>query len=93
MIAPESKPRLSPKARLRYDRHTGQHMLLYPEKGLQLNSTAAAIAALCTGQHSVSEIVAQLAALHPAAPREQIERDVHALLEQLEQRGLLREGT
>ena len=92
MIAKESKPRLSPKARLRFDRHAGQHMLVYPEKGLQLNSTAAAIAALCTGEHSVSAIVEQLGALHPGAPREQIEREVHEFLQQLQQRGLLRDA-
>lgn len=86
-----SKPRLAPKARLRFDRHSGQHLLVYPEKALALNATAAAVAARCTGEHSVAEIVEQLVALHPAAPREQIERDVHEFLAQLAQRALLRE--
>jgi hypothetical protein len=36
-------PRLAPRARLRFDRHAGQWLLLYPERGLALNASAAAI--------------------------------------------------
>ena len=92
MIAREARPRLASKARLRFDRHENQHMLVYPEKGMVLNATAAAVAELCTGEHSVAEIIEQLAARHSAAPRERIEQDVLGFLEQLAQRGLLRES-
>jgi coenzyme PQQ biosynthesis protein PqqD len=92
MIARDARPRLASKARLRFDRHEDQHMLVYPEKGMALNAAAAAVAELCTGEHSVAEIIERLAARHPSAPRERIEHDVLAFLEQLAQRGLLREG-
>jgi len=92
MIARDARPRLASKARLRFDRHEGQHMLIYPEKGMALNAPAAAVAELCTGEHSVEQIVEQLAARHAATPRERVEHDVLAFLEQLAVRGLLRES-
>lgn len=91
MVSPPQRPRLSPKARLRFDRHSGQHMLVYPEKGLALNATAAAVAELCTGEHEVSAIVEQLCARHAGTPRERIEREVNAFLTELAKRGLLRD--
>ena len=36
-----SRPCLAPKARLRFDRKSSRYMLLYPERGLVLNPTAA----------------------------------------------------
>ena len=92
MSSADARPKLAAKARLRFDRHEGQHMLIYPEKGMTLNATAAAVAELCTGEHSVAEIIEQLAARHAATPRERVEHDVLAFLEQLALRGLLRES-
>jgi len=57
----ELKPKLAPKTKLRLDPKTGKYILLYPEKGLLLNPTGAAILKLCDGQRSLSEIVATLA--------------------------------
>lgn len=92
MIARDMRPRLSGKARLRFDRHSGQHMLVYPEKGLALNPTAFAVVELCTGEHSVAQIIDELAARFADAPRERIEDEVSALLEQLALRGLLQDA-
>src|SRR5262249_37838533 len=50
-LTPDWRPRLSPRARLREDARRGEVLLLYPERGLLLNSTAAAIARLLTGEH------------------------------------------
>ena len=86
------RPRLARNARLRYDRHSGQHMLLYPEKGLALNPTAAKVAELCTGEHSTPAIVERLQREFPDAPPERVEREVHAFLAALRARGLLTEG-
>jgi coenzyme PQQ biosynthesis protein PqqD len=55
------KPRLSPKAKLRLDPKTGKYILLYPEKGLLLNPTGAAILKLCSGEQSLEAIIATLA--------------------------------
>ena len=83
------RPRLAPRARLRFDRHAGQWLLLYPERGLALNESAAAIVALFTGDHAVEAIVTELLARHPSAQRRDVERDVLGLLERLVARRLV----
>jgi len=57
----ELKPKLAPKTKLRLDPKTGRYILLYPEKGLLLNPTGAAILQKCTGAASLSAIIAALA--------------------------------
>jgi coenzyme PQQ biosynthesis protein PqqD len=89
-IAGDARPLLAAKVRLRFDRHSGRHMLLYPERGMILNESAARIAGLCTGEHSVSEIVAQLHQASPGATREQLEADLQTFLQALLERALLR---
>lgn len=84
-----SRPKLASKARLRWDRRGGKYFLLYPERGLQLNATAVEIVRLCTGEHTVASMVAQLAQKYPAQDREALEREVIAFLTQIESRGLL----
>ena len=67
-------------------------MLLYPEKGLVLNPTAADVAQLCTGEHTVGAIVDQLAAKYGQdAPT--VEREVMNFLVALTQRGLVQEAS
>ncbi len=90
MIALDSRPRLAPKARIRFDRKTARYLLLYPERGLVLNPTAADIAALCTGEHTVHTIVERLTEKYASQPRVQVERDVMAFLATLAERGLMR---
>jgi coenzyme PQQ biosynthesis protein PqqD len=84
-----ARPKLASKARVRLDKQTGKHVLLYPEKGLALNPTAARIVALCTGELAFSEIIERLKAEHTAGPVERLEADVEAFLRGLEQRGLI----
>jgi len=91
VISPDTRPRIASKARLRYDRKTDRTMLLYPEKGLVLNPTAAEIAKLCTGEHSVADIVARLAAQY-GKEASAIEREVMGFLTALSERGLLQEA-
>ena len=82
------KPKLAAKVRLKHDRHEGQWLLLYPERGQVLNASAAAIAQRCDGTRSVAAIAEELAREH-AAPAAEIEADVVALVEQLAAKGLL----
>lgn len=89
MIGAGTRLRLAPKARLRFDERSGKHMLLYPERGLELSASAARIAAACRDERTAGAIVDALAAEATGAPREQIEADVLAFLRELEQRGLL----
>jgi coenzyme PQQ biosynthesis protein PqqD len=91
MISRDTRPRIAAKARLRYDRKADRTMLLYPEKGLVLNPTAADIAKLCTGDHSVGAIVDQLASKY-GKEATVIEREVMDFLSALAERGLLQEA-
>jgi len=82
-------PKLAKKARLRFDRHSGGYMIVYPERGLALNASAAAIAKRCDGTRNVGEIVIEVAREAGEADREGVTRDVLAFVEQLAQKGLL----
>ena len=90
MIPRDARPRLAAKARLRFDRQTARYLLLYPEKGLELNPTAAEIVGLCTGEHTLAQMVEQLADKYPAHPRTALERETQTFLAALADRGLVR---
>ncbi len=90
MISADTRPRLAPKARLRFDRKSERYMLLYPERGLVLNASASDILQLCTGENTVEAIVDRLVAKYATQPREAVEREVHAFLATMTERGLVR---
>jgi coenzyme PQQ biosynthesis protein PqqD len=90
VIAKLARPRFASKVRLRFDRHTQRHVLLYPEKGMVLNPSAEAIAQLCTGENTVADIVERLHAAAGGATREEVERGVHDFLQALLERALIR---
>ena len=87
-IDPTFVPKLAKKARLRFDRHAGQHMIVYPERGLALNDSAAAIARRCDGTRTIGEIAIELAT-EAGAQRDVVEADALAFIEMLGQKGLL----
>ncbi|MBX3232843.1 MAG: pyrroloquinoline quinone biosynthesis peptide chaperone PqqD [Labilithrix sp.] len=78
-------PKLAKKARLRFDRHSGKHMLMYPERGLALNESAKLIVERCDGTRSVEQIVQELDAI----AGQSVQADVLAVLEDLQKKGLL----
>lgn len=84
-------PRLAKKARLRFDRHSGSHMIVYPERGLALNASAAKIAERCDGTRTLRAIVDELALEAGVAEsdRADVEADVVAFVELLAHKGLL----
>jgi len=84
------KPKLAPKAKLRYDRKADRTMLLYPEKGLVLNPTAADTIELCTGAYTVGEIATELSKKYKNGTAH-IEHDVISLVGSLAERGLMQE--
>jgi coenzyme PQQ biosynthesis protein PqqD len=90
-VSGASRPRLANKARLKWDRHAQQHMLLFPERGLALNASAAAILELCDGHATVDEIARTLAARAGSAV-EVIAADVLAFVEAMRKRGLVAVG-
>ncbi|MES1173060.1 MAG: pyrroloquinoline quinone biosynthesis peptide chaperone PqqD [Myxococcales bacterium] len=84
----ELKPKLAPKTKLRLDPKTGKYILLYPEKGLLLNPTGAAILRHCSGEQSLSAIIALLA-LEFRSEASLLEPEVLAFVQSLLDRGLL----
>ena len=83
------KPKLARKARLKKDPQTGRMMLLYPERGLELSTTAAAIAELCTGERTVREIIQAMLERFNENDRARVEGEVLAFMRSLVDRGLL----
>ena len=90
MIGRTTRLSLARQVRLKLEPRSGKQMLLYPEKGLELNETAARVAALCFEPCTVADLVDRMAAVADGAtPRAQIEDEVLAFLRALEDRGLL----
>ncbi len=83
------RPRLSPKARLRWDEVEKRFMLVFPEAALMLNETAPEILKLCDGQHTVEGIVDSLAQRFTGIDRKIIDEDVTSFLARIKARGLL----
>ena len=84
-----SKPRLVARARLRWDRIDGRYLLLYPERGLALNESAAAILRLCDGSRTIDGIVTELVAMSRVDLDATVRRDVTAFLDEMRRRGLI----
>jgi len=92
MMSLASRPRLAAKARLRFDRKTERTMVLFPEKGLELSPTAADVVHLCTGEHTVAEIVEQLLQRYTTDDRAAVEREVLEFLNTMADRCLIVEA-
>lgn len=90
MAADQSwRPRLAPRARLKFDSLAKQEMLLFPEAALLLNETGAAIVRLCDGNRSVDQIVDALADKFRGADRETLSIEAENFLASIRTRGLL----
>jgi pyrroloquinoline quinone biosynthesis protein D len=84
----ELKPKLAPKTKLRLDPKTGKYILLYPEKGLLLNPTGAAILKLCTGERTLTAIIAALV-VEFQSDTENVQAEVLTFVQGLLDRGLV----
>src|SRR5882672_9576989 len=87
-IAATARPKIATRARLQTDKVTGKPILLYPEGVLVLNPTGHAIVSLCTGQATLNENVANLAARYQS-PEQKLLPEVREYLERLRARNLL----
>ena len=92
MMALHSRPALTRKARLRFDRISGEYLLLSPERGLVLNGSAGLIVRLCTGLNTLGMIVDHLTTVHPDCPRTLLSQDLREFLHELKNRGLIHEA-
>jgi pyrroloquinoline quinone biosynthesis protein D len=93
VIDRSARPRLAAKVRLRFDRHEQRHVLVYPDHGMLLSPSAAAIAQLCNGDLTLGQIVEHLHAASSGATREALENDVQAFLAALQERALIKLDT
>jgi pyrroloquinoline quinone biosynthesis protein D len=75
------RPQLKTQARLQWDSVREKQVLLTPEGVLVLNPTAAAILALCDGQHSVSAIIADLSSQYNRVVDQEVLTFLKRLLE------------
>ena len=85
----DCRPVLAAKAKLRFDRITANHLLLFPEQGLILNPSAHDVLRLCTGAHTVGMIIDTLSKMHADASPTGLAQDVWDFLRELENRGLI----
>jgi coenzyme PQQ biosynthesis protein PqqD len=89
VIDPQMRPMLAAKARLRKDAQSGRYLLLYPERGMELNATGVEIVRLCDGQATVSEIVERLVRRYAPTRSDVVESEVLSFLDALQARALL----
>jgi pyrroloquinoline quinone biosynthesis protein D len=83
-----AKPRLPRGVKLRRDEVRQRWTLLAPERIFEVDATAAAVLELCDGERELTTIVAELAARYNA-PKDVIEKDVVAMLGDLEAKRVL----
>src|SRR5271166_5479623 len=83
-----SRPRLPRGVKLRRDEVRGRWTLLAPERIFEVDATAATVLELCDGERDLASIVAELARRYNA-PEAVIEKDVVAMLGDLEARRVL----
>jgi pyrroloquinoline quinone biosynthesis protein D len=88
LLTPDSIPKLWRMTRLHFDPVRQRPVLLYPEGAVLLNDTGAAILELCTGSHSVSQIVSILSERYQA----DVSKDVTEYLSLMAERELIRAG-
>jgi coenzyme PQQ biosynthesis protein PqqD len=89
MIDRKNRLRLAEQVRLKLDPRSGKQILLYPERGLELNEIAARVAALCASETTVAEILDRMAVAAAGTPRQRVETEVLTFLRALDDRGLL----
>ncbi len=87
-MTPVTHPKLVHYARYRWDKIREQHQLVYPEGVMELNAPGAEILHLCDGR-SCDEIIATLKSKFEGA---EVAEDVHAFVDELARKGLLKES-
>ena len=88
LVTLSSRPKLAGFARLQHDASRDRWVLQAPERVLVLDETSKEILDHCTGQATVEAIIETLVTGYDA-PRDVIEHDVLAVLEQLAEKMFL----
>ncbi len=87
-ITDASVPRLPKGVKLRFDKARDKWVILAPERVLVPDPVALEIVKRCDGKATVASIVDDLAKAFEA-PREVIDKDVNALLQDLANKGMV----
>ena len=87
-VAHDAKPKLPRGVRLTHNEAQGGWVLLAPERVFKADPIAAEIVKRCTGEATFAEIVDDLATTYNA-PRDQIAKDVAAMLTGLADKKLM----
>jgi len=89
IITVASKPVMPPYIKLRHDAGRNRWLILAPERLFDPDEIAVEILKLCDGERSVGEIVEVLAKEYNA-PREEIEADIIAMMQDLADKGVVK---
>ena len=87
-LNPEGRPKLQSFVRLQYDDTRERWVLQAPERVLVLDETGKEIVVLCDGKLSIGDIVDRFVAVYEA-PRDVIAHDVQAVIQLLQDKGVL----
>ena len=87
-LDPKGRPKLESFVRLQYDDTRERWVLQAPERVLVLDDTSREIVVLCDGKLSVGDIVDRFVAVYEA-PRDVIAHDVGAVIQLLNDKGLV----
>ena len=89
LVGADSVPRLAAHMRLRFDKARDSWTIQAPERTFMLDEIAYAIVSRCDGEDSVAAIVDDLCEAFEDAPREAVEGDVTALLQDFADKGVI----
>jgi len=87
-ITEQSVPHLPRGVKLRFDKTRDAWVMLAPERVFMPDPIAVEILKRCTGQVALAGVIDDLAETY-AAPREQIAKDVMAMLQDLADKGMV----
>jgi pyrroloquinoline quinone biosynthesis protein D len=87
-VTVDSIPKLRRGILRKFDAARGQNVLLGPERVILLDDIGNAIAECCDGQTAIAQISSILAERY-AAERAQVESDVLAFVQELQEKGLV----
>ena len=90
-VSEASRPVLPRHTKLKFDQTRNMWVILAPERVLAPDEIAVEVLQLCDGVRTVARMIDQLAEKY-AAPRETIEADVIAMLQDLADKGFLTEA-
>jgi pyrroloquinoline quinone biosynthesis protein D len=90
-VSEASRPVLPRHTKLKFDQTRNMWVILAPERVLAPDEIAVEVLQLCDGVRTVAGMIDQLAEKY-AAPRETIEADVIAMLQDLADKGFLTEA-